>query len=102
MKTKKARRRRKYLVSKAVQFRYMRLVIIPLIVLLTALYCFIYYCVFRQMLIPEAVATTLLPATTRTSVSLWVMPSSPPPQACSTKRTVATYSASCSGVNDIA
>lgn len=65
-------KRRKYLVVKNVQFRYIRLVLIPLIVFLTALYCFIYYSIFRQMLIPEAVATTLLPAMKNVNLGLVV------------------------------
>ena len=55
-------KRRKYLVNKPVQFRYMGLVIIPLVVLLAALYYLIYYSVFNEMLIPEAIAATLIPA----------------------------------------
>ena len=55
-------KRRKYLVNKPVQFRYMGLVIIPLVVLLAALYYLIYYSVFSEMLIPEAIAATLIPA----------------------------------------
>lgn len=55
-------KRRKYLVNKVVQFRYMGLVAIPLVVLLVGLYYLIYYSVFNQMLIPEAIVTTLLPA----------------------------------------
>jgi signal transduction histidine kinase len=55
-------KRRKYLVNKVFQFRYMFLIVIPLIILLTGLYYLIYYSVFNQMLIPEAVAVTLLPA----------------------------------------
>ena len=48
----------------------MRLVIIPLIVLLTVLYCFIYYSLFMQILIPEAIATTLLPAMKKVNAGL--------------------------------
>ena len=55
-------RRRKYLVNKPTQLRYMSLVVIPLVVLLGALYYLIYYSVFSQMVIPEAIAGTLLPA----------------------------------------
>ena len=55
-------KRRKYLVNKPVQFRYMGLVIIPLVVLLAALYYLIYYSVFSEMVIPEAIAATLIPA----------------------------------------
>ncbi len=66
----KPKRRRRYLVNKGVQFRYMRLVIIPLILLLAALYCFIYYAVFTQILIPEAVAVTLVPAMEKVNIGL--------------------------------
>ena len=66
----KPKRRRKYLVNKGVQFRYMRLVIIPLILLLAALYYFIYYAVFTQILIPEAVAVTLVPAMQKVNAGL--------------------------------
>jgi len=66
----KNKRRRRYLVDRPVQFRYLRLVIVPLIVLLAALYCFIYYSVFTHMLIPEAVATTLLPAMRKVNLGL--------------------------------
>ncbi len=55
-------KRRKYLVNKPMQFRYMGLVIIPLVVLLAALYYLIYYSVFSEMVIPEAIAATLIPA----------------------------------------
>lgn len=55
-------RRRKYLVNKPVQFKYIALITIPLALLLSGLYYLIYYSVFRQMLIPEAVVVTLLPA----------------------------------------
>ena len=55
-------KRRKYLINKPVQFRYMGLVIIPLIALLAGLYYLIYYSVFNEMLIPEAITATLIPA----------------------------------------
>ena len=55
-------RRRQYLVNKPTQLRYMSLVAIPLVVLLGGLYYLIYYSVFSQMMIPEAIAGTLLPA----------------------------------------
>jgi len=58
----KAIKRHRYLVSKPVQFTFMGIVAVPLIFLLMALYYLIYYSVFSQMLIPEAVAVTLLPA----------------------------------------
>ena len=63
-------KRRRYLVNKVVQFRYMGLVAIPLIVLLTALYYLIYYAVFNQIMIPEAIATTLLPAMKKVNISV--------------------------------
>ncbi len=55
-------KRRHYLVNKNMQFRYMAFVAVPLILLLSGLYYLIYYSVFTQMMIPEAVVTTLLPA----------------------------------------
>ncbi len=55
-------RRRKFLVRKPVQFRYLGLVGVPLVILLAGLYYLIYYAVLNEMLIPEAVAVTLLPA----------------------------------------
>ena len=55
-------KRRRYLVNKSVQFKYMGLVAIPLVALLAALYYLIYYSVFTHMLIPEAIVATLLPA----------------------------------------
>ena len=55
-------RRRRYLVNKKTQFRYMSLVTIPLLFLLAGLYYLIYYSVFNEMLIPEAITVTLLPA----------------------------------------
>ncbi|OGW83783.1 MAG: hypothetical protein A2987_00895 [Omnitrophica bacterium RIFCSPLOWO2_01_FULL_45_10] len=58
----KSIKRKKYLVSKPVQFRYMGIVAVPLLVLLSGLYYLIYYSVFNEMLIPEAIAVTLLPA----------------------------------------
>ena len=66
----KKRKRRKYLVKKITQFRYMGLVAIPLITLLVALYYLIYYSVFNQMLIPEAIVTTLLPAMKKVNVTV--------------------------------
>ena len=65
-------KRRKYLVNKVVQFRYMGLVVVPLIVLLAALYYLIYYSVFNQMLIPEAIVTTLLPAMKKVNMTVAV------------------------------
>ena len=63
-------KRRKYLVNKVVQFRYMGLVAVPLVVLLAALYYLIYYSVFNQMLIPEAIVTTLLPAMKKVNITV--------------------------------
>ncbi len=65
-------KRRKYLVNKVVQFRYMGLVTVPLVVLLAGLYYLIYYSVFNQMLIPEAVVTTLLPAMKKVNMTVAV------------------------------
>lgn len=61
-------KRRRYLVKKDAQFRYMRLVMVPLIVLLTGLYYLIYYCVFNEILIPEAITITLLPAMKKVNI----------------------------------
>lgn len=61
-------KRRKYLVDKPFQYRYMSLVAIPLVFLLAGLYYLIYYSVFRQMLIPEAIAATLLPAMKKVNI----------------------------------
>lgn len=61
-------KRRRYLVNKGMQFRYISLVAIPLILLLSALYYLMYYSVFDQMLIPEAITTTLLPAMKRVNI----------------------------------
>ncbi len=65
-------RRKKYLVNKPVQFRYMGFVAIPLVVLLAGLYYLIYYSVFNEMLIPEAVAATLLPAMRKVNMFLLI------------------------------
>lgn len=61
-------KRRRYLVDKPFQYRYMSLVAIPLVFLLAGLYYLIYYSVFRQMLIPEAIAVTLLPAMKKVNI----------------------------------
>jgi len=61
-------KRRKYLVNKAVQFRYMGLVALPLVSLLAGLYYLIYYSVFNEMLIPEAITATLLPAMKKVNI----------------------------------
>ena len=65
-------KRRKYFTNKPVQLRYMGFVAIPLVVLLAALYYLIYYSVFMEMLIPEAVAATLLPAMKKVNLVLLV------------------------------
>ena len=62
------RKRRKYLVNKGFQFRYMGLVVVPLVLILTALYYLMYYSVFNQILIPEAIATILLPAMKKVNI----------------------------------
>jgi signal transduction histidine kinase len=51
----------------------MALVALPLVALLGALYYLIYYAVFTQILLPEALATTLLPAMKKVNVVLAVM-----------------------------
>ncbi|MFA6078797.1 MAG: methyl-accepting chemotaxis protein [Candidatus Omnitrophota bacterium] len=61
-------KRRHYLVDKNMQFRYMAFVAVPLVLLMSGLYYLIYYSVFTQMLIPEAVATTLLPAMKKVNI----------------------------------
>lgn len=55
-------KRKRYLVDKGVQFRYMGLAVVPLVMLSALLYYLIYYSVFSHMLIPEAVVATLVPA----------------------------------------
>lgn len=67
-----ALKRRKYLVSKPMQFRYMSLVAIPLVLLLAGLYYLMYYSVFSHMLIPEAIVVTLLPAMRAVNIILAV------------------------------
>ncbi len=61
-------KRKKYLVNKNVQLKYMGIVGVPLVVLLGCLYYLIYYSVFTQMLIPEAVSATLLPAMRKVNI----------------------------------
>ncbi|MFH0763543.1 MAG: methyl-accepting chemotaxis protein [Candidatus Omnitrophota bacterium] len=61
-------KRRRYLVDKPFQYRYMSLVAIPLVFLLAGLYYLIYYSVFSEMLIPEAIAVTLLPAMKKVNI----------------------------------
>lgn len=56
------RKRRRYFVNNTFQYRYIALVIVPLIILMAGLYYIMYYSMFTHMLIPEAVAATLLPA----------------------------------------
>jgi len=65
-------KRRRYLVNKLIQFRYMGLVTVPLVVLLAALYYLMYYSVFNEMLIPEAIATTLLPAMKKVNITVTI------------------------------
>lgn len=54
--------KRRYLVKKDMQLRYMALVAIPLIMALSGLYYLMYYAVLSQILIPEGVSAMLLPA----------------------------------------
>ncbi len=61
-------KRRHYLVDKDTQFRYMAFVAVPLVLLLSGLYYLIYYSVFIQMMIPEAIVTTLLPAMKKVNI----------------------------------
>lgn len=65
--------RRRYLVNKPFQYRYMGIAVVPLVFLLSGLYYLIYYSVFNEMLIPEAIATTLLPAMKRVNVVILVV-----------------------------
>lgn len=66
-------KRRKFLVNKGFQYRYILLMTVPLILLLTVLYFLIYYAVFTEMLIPEAVATTLVPAMKKVNMAIAVV-----------------------------
>ncbi len=66
------KKRHIYLVNKAMQFRYMGLVFFPLIILLAGLYYLIYYSVFAQMLIPEAISVTLLPAMKKVNLIVFI------------------------------
>jgi signal transduction histidine kinase len=50
----------------------MGLVSIPLVLLLAGLYYLIYYMVFSQMLIPEAISVTLLPAMKKVNIVLLI------------------------------
>lgn len=61
-------KRRRYLVNKGFQFRYMGLVVIPLVLVVAALYYLMYYSVFNQILIPEAIATILIPAMKKVNI----------------------------------
>ncbi|HLD82748.1 MAG TPA: methyl-accepting chemotaxis protein [Candidatus Omnitrophota bacterium] len=63
-------KRRRFLVRKDMQFRYIGLVVIPLLAFLAGLYYLIYYCVFNEILIPEALSTTLLPAMKKVNIVL--------------------------------
>lgn len=56
------KRKRRYLVKKDMQFRYMALVAIPLVMTLAGLYYLMYHTVLSQILIPEGVIAMLLPA----------------------------------------
>lgn len=62
------RKRRRYLVKKDMQFRYMALVFIPLIMLLVGLYYLMYYAVLSQILIPEGIIVMLLPAMKKVNI----------------------------------
>ena len=62
------RKRRRYLVKKDMQFRYMALVFIPLIMLLAGLYYLMYYAVLSQILIPEGIIVMLLPAMKKVNI----------------------------------
>lgn len=66
----KRTKRRKYLINKVFQLRYMGMTVIPLFVLLLAMYYLIYFCVLNQMLIPEAVVVTLLPAMKKVNIAI--------------------------------
>lgn len=65
-------RRHKYLVNKTVQFRYIGLVLLPLAALGAALYYLIYYSVFNEMLVPEAVVATLIPAMKKVNIAILI------------------------------
>ena len=68
-------KRLQYLVNKDVQLKYMGLVGIPLLILLGTLYYIMYYAMFNQMLIPEGVAATIVPAMKRVnSIMLFLLP----------------------------
>jgi len=64
--------RHRYFVNKAFQLRFISFVIVPLIVVMVALYSIIYYSVFNEILIPEAIATTLLPAMKKVNIIIAV------------------------------
>lgn len=61
-------RKRRYLVKKDMQFRYMALVAVPLILVLAGLYYLMYYAVLSQILIPEGVIAMLLPAMKKVNI----------------------------------
>lgn len=63
-------KRRKYLVKRDTQFRYMALVGVPLVILLGWLYYLIYYSILNQMMIPEAIVATLLPAMKKVNLTV--------------------------------
>ncbi len=61
-------RKRRYLVKKDMQLRYMALVAIALIIALAGLYYLMYYAVLSQILIPEGVIAMLLPAMKKVNI----------------------------------
>jgi len=68
-------RRKRYFVDKNTQMPYLGLVTVPLAVLLTAVYYAIYYAVMNQLVIPEAIASALLPAMKKVnSIMIFVLP----------------------------
>lgn len=64
------RERKRFLVDRKMQFRYMALVVVPLVALMAGLYYLMYYSVFNQMLIPEAIISTLLPAMRKVNITV--------------------------------
>lgn len=64
------RKRRRYFVNNTFQYRYIAVVIVPLIMLMAGLYYIMYYSMFSEMLIPEAVVATLLPAMKKVNLVL--------------------------------
>lgn len=61
-------RKRRYLVKKDMQLRYMALVAIPLIMGVAGLYYLMYYTVLSQILIPEGVIAMFLPAMKKVNI----------------------------------